>query len=161
MSRGGHHGRRGRSALRDTAALMLGRIAVLALGRRARWVVIAAWVALAVALAGFQPKLQQRAGDESDTFRTRRADSTQVHRLLDKRFAEGGDSTAVIAYVYDAGSIYTQAPRATKDLQRICNDEGLPTLKGVAAPDSVICGAMGHDLGPRNGPVAFSSDSPE
>jgi RND superfamily putative drug exporter len=140
---------------------MLGRIAVLALGRRARWLVIATWVALAVALAGFQPKLQQRAGDESDTFRTRGADSTQVHQLLDKRFAEGGDSTAVIAYVYDAGSIYTQAPRATKDLQRICDDEGLPNLKGVAAPDSVICGAMGHDLGPRNGPVAFSSDSPE
>ncbi len=122
---------------------------------------IATWVALAVALAGFQPKLQQRAGDESDTFRTRGADSTQVHQLLDKRFAEGGDSTAVIAYVYDAGSIYTQAPRATADMERICDDEALPNLKGVAAPDSVICGAMGHDLGPRNGPVAFSSDSPE
>src|SRR3954468_23803233 len=111
MSRGAHLARRGRSAVRDTGALMLGRIAVLALGRRARWVVIGAWVALAVALAGFQPKLQKLAGDESATFRTRGADSTRVHSLLDTRFEEGGDSTAVFAYVAREGSIYAQAPR--------------------------------------------------
>jgi RND superfamily putative drug exporter len=140
---------------------MTGRIAVLALGRRARWVVIGAWVALAVALAGFQPKLQQRAGDESETFRTRGADSTQAHALLDSRFAEGGDSTAVLAYVYDRGSIYTQAPRAIADLEKICASDSLPALKGAAAPDAVLCGDVGHGLGPRTGPSAFSNDTPE
>ena len=160
MSRGGHHGRRGRSSPRDTHARMTGRIAVLALGRRARWVVIGAWVALAVALAGFQPKLQQRAGDESETFRTRGADSTQAHALLDSRFAEGGDSTAVLAYVYDKGSIYSQAPRAIADLEKICESEALPNLKGAAAPDAVLCGDVGHGLGPKTGPSAFSNDTP-
>src|SRR4051812_38678586 len=140
---------------------MLGRIAVLALGRRARWVVIGAWVALAVALAGFQPKLQKLAGDESDTFRTRGADSTRVHSLLDTRFAEGGNSTAVFAYVAREGSIYAQAPRAIDDMQRICDSDAIPDLKGVAAPDAVICGDVGHGLAPRTGPSAFSSDSPE
>src|SRR3954468_7325816 len=140
---------------------MLGRIAVLALGRRARWVVIGAWVALAVALAGFQPKLQKLAGDESATFRTRGADSTRVDSVLDTRFEEGGDSTAVIAFVAREGSIYTHAPAAIEAMQTICDSDAIPDLKGVAAPDSVICGDVGHGLAPRTGPSAFSNDSPE
>src|SRR3954454_11428334 len=96
---------------------MLGRIALLALRRRARWVVIGAWVALAVALAGFQPKLQKLAGDGSAMFRTRCADSTRVHSLLDTRFEEGGDSTAVIAFVAREGSIYTHAPFSIEAMQ--------------------------------------------
>src|SRR3954447_10497309 len=161
MSRGGHFGRRGRSAVRDTAALMLGRIAVLALGRRARWVVIGAWVALAIALAPFQPKLQTRAADESDTFRTRGADSTLAHKLLETRFAEGGDSNAVIAYRYDQGSIYSQSPRVIGAMEKICAGPEPRDLKAVVAPDSVICGTAGHVLAPQTGPSAFSDDSPE
>src|SRR3954469_21128144 len=161
MSRGGHFGRRGRSAVRDTAALMLGRIAVLALGRRARWVVIGAWVALAIALAPFQPKLQTRAADESNTFRTRGADSTLAHKLLETRFAEGGDSNAVIAYRYDQGSIYSQSPRVIGAMEKICAGPEPRDLKAVVAPDSVVCGTAGHVLGPQTGPSAFSNDSPE
>ena len=89
---------------------MGGRIAALALGRRSRWVVIGVWLALAVALAPLQPKLQTIASDESETFFTRGADSTEVDRLLDTRFPEGGDSTAVIAYESVEGSIYTRTP---------------------------------------------------
>ena len=140
---------------------MLGRIAVLALGRRARWIVIGAWLALAIVLAGFQPKLQKLASDESDTFRTRGADSTRAHSLLDTRFVEGGDSTAVVAFVDDKGSIYSQAPQAIAGMQRICDSDAIPDLEGVAAPDSILCGEVGHELGPKTGPSAFSSDSPE
>ena len=57
---------------------MGGRIAALALGRRSRWLVIGVWVLLAVALAPLQPKLQTIAADESETFFTRGADSTEV-----------------------------------------------------------------------------------
>jgi RND superfamily putative drug exporter len=140
---------------------MLGRIATLALGRRARWVVIGAWLALALALASFQPKLQTRAADESDTFRTRGADSTLAHRLLETRFAEGGDSNAVVAYRYDEGSIYTQSPHVIGAMEKICAGPEPHDLKAVVAPDSTICGTAGHELGPQTGPSAFSSDSPE
>jgi putative drug exporter of the RND superfamily len=140
---------------------MLGRIAVLALGRRARWVVIGTWVVLALALASFQPKLQTRAADESNTFRTRGADSTLAHTLLETRFAEGGDSNAVIAYRYDEGSIYSQSPRVIGAMEKICAGPEPRDLKAVVAPDSVICGTPGHDLGPQTGPSAFSSDTPE
>src|SRR3954447_13633387 len=161
MSRGGHLGRRGPSAARDTAALMLGRIAVLALGRRARWVVIAAWVALAIALAPVQPKLQTRAADERDTFRTRGAHSTLAHKLLESRFAEGGDSNAVVAYRYDEGSIYGQSPKVIAAMEQICKGPEPRDLKAVVAPDAAICGTAGHDLGPQTGPSAFSNDTPE
>jgi RND superfamily putative drug exporter len=140
---------------------MLGRIAVLALGPRARWVVIGAWVALAVALAGLQPKLQHRAADESKTFLTRSAESTVVHDLLDERFPEGPFSTAVIAYVARRGSIYAQTGPIGQDTQRLCEDLALPALKGVGGPDGPVCGDLGHALGPQTGPSPFSRDTPE
>ena len=71
---------------------------------------IAAWVVLALALAPLQPKLQTIASDESETFFTRGADSTKVDRLLDARFPEGGDATAVIAFRATEGSIYERTP---------------------------------------------------
>ena len=83
----------------------------MALGRRSRWIVIAAWVVLGLALAPLQPRLQTIASDESETFFTRGADSTQVDRLLDTRFPEGGDSTAVIVFVAKEGSIFERTPR--------------------------------------------------
>jgi RND superfamily putative drug exporter len=139
---------------------MGGRIAALALGRRSRWVVIAAWLALAVALAPLQPKLQTIASDESETFLTRGADSTEAHRLLDTRFPESGTSTAVIAYETTEGSIYTRSPEIAEDTQRICASESLPALKGVGGPDGPVCGEIGHALGPENPPTAFSADDP-
>ena len=56
------------------------RISRLALGRRSRWIVIATWVVLAIGLGWLQPKLQARAADESETFRARGSESTQVHQ---------------------------------------------------------------------------------
>jgi RND superfamily putative drug exporter len=140
---------------------MGGRIAALALGRRSRWVVIGVWLALAVALAPLQPKLQTIASDESETFFTRGADSTQVDRLLDTRFPESGDSTAVIAYETTEGSIYTRTPEISVHLQAICASQTLPALKGVGGPDGAVCGELGHVLGPESPPSAFSADSPE
>ncbi|MDA0169595.1 MMPL family transporter [Solirubrobacter taibaiensis] len=140
---------------------MGGRIASLALGRRSRWIVIAAWVVLGLALAPLQPRLQTIASDESETFFTRGADSTQVDRLLDTRFPEGGDATAVIAFVAKEGSIFERTPDIAPYVERICASEALPALKGVASPDGVMCGEIGHALAPTTGPSSLSSDNPE
>ena len=140
---------------------MGGRIASLALGRRSRWIVIAAWVVLGLALAPLQPRLQTIASDESETFFTRGADSTEVDRLLDTRFPEGGDATAVIAFVATEGSIFERTPDIAPYVERICASEALPALKGVASPDGVMCGEIGHALAPTTGPSSLSSDSPE
>src|SRR4051794_22486039 len=137
---------------------MGGRIAGLALGRRSRWVVIAVWVALALALAPLQPRLQTLASDESETFFARGADSTQVDRLLDTRFPEGHDATAVIAF--EGKAIQQRTAQIGAATDRICASQTLPALKGVGGAGTVVCGELGHVLGPQNAPSAFSSDDP-
>ena len=140
---------------------MGGRIAALALGRRSRWIVIAAWVVLAVVLAPLQPKLQTIASDESQTFFTRGADSTKVDRLLDSKFPEGKDSTAVLAFKAAQGSIYAQTGAIAPLAEELCSTPTLPDLKGVGGPDGAVCGELGHVLGPETPPSPFSADSPE
>ena len=56
----------------------MSRISAAAIARP--WVAIAAWVALAAALAALQPKLQHKAADESKTFRARSAESSRSGR---------------------------------------------------------------------------------
>ena len=139
---------------------MLSRITAIATGRRTRRIVIVAWLLLAAGLGTLQPHLQQRAQDESRTFRTRGAESTQVHDLLDQRFEEGRHATSVLAYEYDGGSIETQEPRISDDLDRICNTDVVPDVIGVGGADGLACGDLGHHLGPETPPTAFSDDTP-
>src|SRR3954467_16005781 len=89
-------------------------------GRRTRWVVIATWLVLAVGLGWLQPKLQSKAADESETFRARGAESTQVHDLLERTFPEGRWSTSVVAYVSKAGGDPAHAARASAPGTRGC-----------------------------------------
>ena len=140
---------------------MGGRIAAFALGRRSRWLVIGTWVVLAIALAPLQPKLQTIASDESETFFTRGADSTRVDQLLDT-FPEGGDSAAVVAYLARGSqSIYELTPEVGADAEKLCAEQRLPELKGVSGPGGIVCGEIGHVLGPENGPSVFSADEPQ
>jgi RND superfamily putative drug exporter len=140
---------------------MLERLTELALGRRSRWLVIGGWVVLALALATLQPKLQTLAADESDTFLTRGADSTMASQLHEQRFPEGTESTAVIAYETEIGSIYQRTPEIEQHVTEICRTPALPDLKGVGGPDGAACGELGHELGPETPPTAFSNDTPE
>src|SRR3954464_5490839 len=107
---------------------MIVRLSRLARGRRSRWVVIATWVALAIGLGWLQPKLQTKAADESETFRARGAESTQVHELLKRTFPEGHWSTSVVAYVTHEGAIQEQAGRLSRDVETICGTPMLPDL---------------------------------
>src|SRR4051794_20174960 len=111
------------------------RISRLALGRRSRWIVIATWVVLAIGLGWLPPKLQARAADESETFRARGSESTQVHQQLKTTFPEGRWSTSVIAYVAKHGSIYAQAGNISHTTDKMCaSDSPFPNLIGVGAP---------------------------
>jgi putative drug exporter of the RND superfamily len=135
---------------------MLSRVTAAAIARP--WAVIAAWLVVAVALGGLQPKLQHKAADESKTFRARSAESTKVHDLLDTRFVEGGRSTSVIAFAARTGTIDGQREEIGHRLGIICDGSKLPELTGLGTPDGVGCGEVGHELGPQRGPSPFSSD---
>ena len=140
---------------------MLGRLTHFAIGRRSRWIVIAVWIALAIGLGWLQPKLQVLAADESETFRARGADSTLAHRAYEDRFMEGRWSSAILAYVAKQGSIYEQSPRLAEDVDKLCATPGLPDLVGIGGPSGVVCGELGHTLGPSTGPSSFSEDTPQ
>ncbi|HET6548658.1 MAG TPA: MMPL family transporter [Solirubrobacter sp.] len=127
-------------------------------GPRARWVVIGAWIVLAVSLGWLQPRLQARAADESETFRARGAESTQAHDLLKHAFPEGRWSTTVIAFVAHDGSIDAQSSGVSQATQELCGTAPLPDLVGIGAPKGVACGEVGHALGPEIPPSPFSSD---
>src|SRR3954454_20194404 len=107
---------------------MFGRSSRFVVGPRSRWVVIGVWVALALGLGWLQPKLQTKAADESETFRARGAESTQVHELLKNTFPEGRWSTSVVAYVAREGAIQEQAGRVAEDIDKICATPKLPDL---------------------------------
>src|SRR3954471_15580913 len=102
---------------------MGGRIAAVAIGRRSRWAVIGIWLLLALALAPLQPKLQTIASDESETFFTRGADSTRVDHLLDTRFPEGHDATAVIAFQAARGSINDRTAELGAVTDKLCTTQ--------------------------------------
>jgi len=123
--------------------------------------VIAAWVLAAVALGTFQPKLQHRAQDESETFKARSSESTTVHNLLDRQFPEGGSATSVIAYLAPHGSVQAQTPEIGRQTAEICGTPTIPDLKGVGTPDGRVCGEIGHEGQPEHPPSALSSDTPQ
>jgi putative drug exporter of the RND superfamily len=76
---------------------LLAGLSEVSAGRRSKWLVIGAWVVLALAVTPLQSKLQERAADESDTFLVRGAESTEAKRLIDARFRSGSEMAAVVA----------------------------------------------------------------
>ena len=92
---------------------MLGHISRLAAGRRSRWVVIGAWLALAVAMIPFQAKLQERAADESETFMARGSDSLAAEQLRRRGLLVDGIVERVLVVAKAAARV---APIAEPDV---------------------------------------------
>ena len=73
-------------------------LAAFVTGRRTKWLVIAVWIVLAVALAGPGGKLADETNNDTESFLPDNAESTQVLRLLNERFPEGKTTEALIVY---------------------------------------------------------------
>src|SRR4051812_30518412 len=107
---------------------MLAALSGLTASARARWVVIGAWVVLALAMVPLQGPLQTQAADESDTFMVRGSGSAEAKRTIDEKSRRGRESAAVIAY-FDAGGIATPDPEGiTADARAICRSAAIPSL---------------------------------
>jgi RND superfamily putative drug exporter len=119
---------------------LLRRLSAFSAGRRSKWLVIGAWVVLALAAAPLQPALQEEAADESDTFLVRGAESTEAKRAIDARFRSGSDMAAVTAYVRDGGLTGADRARMDADAQAICRARTIPSLKAVGTPQLLACG---------------------
>jgi putative drug exporter of the RND superfamily len=136
---------------------LLATLSAVSAGRRSKWVVIGAWLALAVACAPLQPGLQEHAADESDTFLVRGSESAEAKRVIDERFGSASDMAAVIAYFRDGGLTSADRTRIESDALALCRSATIPSLTRVGTPYALVCGRPDPlDLG---SPPAISSDS--
>ncbi|WUH99843.1 MMPL family transporter [Spirillospora sp. NBC_00431] len=97
----------------DTGGL-LGRVAALPAGRRAKWLVVLAWIGIIFAAA----PLAGKVGDveDNETFNFARGAETSEHHELRKRFSSEKPIPAVVVYARDGG--ITQADRAKAERDR-------------------------------------------
>src|SRR4051812_25510688 len=138
---------------------MLAALSTLTASACARWVVIGAWVVLALAMVPLQGPLQTEAADESNTFQVRGSESAEAKRVIDEKFRRGSESAAVIAY-FDAGGIDTPArTRITADSRAICRSATIPSLTLVGTAYGQACGESDPlDLSPSGPGLLTSSD---
>jgi RND superfamily putative drug exporter len=134
----------------------LGRLSAFTAGRRSRWAVIGAWVAIAAAMVPLQGPLQDEAADESDTFLVRNSESAEAKRLIDEQFRRGSEMAAVVAYVRDSGITFADRERINADALAICRSAAIPSLTLVGTPYGLACGESDPlDLSP--GPSLLES----
>jgi RND superfamily putative drug exporter len=138
---------------------MLAALSSLTASARARWVVIGAWLVLALAMVPLQGPLQSEAADESNTFQVRGSESAEAKRTIDEKFRRGSESAAVIAY-FDAGGIDTpDRERITADARAICRSATIPSLTLVGTPYGQECGESDPlDMSPGGPGLLTSSD---
>ena len=119
---------------------LLARLSAIAAGRRSRWVVIGAWIALAAAAVPLQSALGERAADESETFLVRGSESAEAKRIIDERFRRGSEMAAVIAYFRAGGITDDDGRRADADALALCRSGAIPSLTTVGTPYQLACG---------------------
>ena len=137
---------------------MIAGIARFSTGDRSRWVVIAAWVLLAAALAPLQPRLQDKASNENEAFLSRSAESTRVNDLIDERFQLGREVSAIVAFSRPGGPLSEQDNARIADaLRAVCADRAID-LKTVVGPSGVACGELDASLAPETPPSQISGD---
>jgi RND superfamily putative drug exporter len=118
----------------------LARLSALASGPRSRWVVVGAWVVVALAMVPLQPELEREAADESDTFLVRGSESAEVERVVDEEFQRGSEMAAVIAYVRDGGLTSADRRRIEADAFELCSSAQIPSLTLIGTPYALACG---------------------
>ena len=126
-------------------------LAAFVTGRWTKWVVVALWIVLAVALSGPGGKLADETNNDTESFLPDNAESTQVLRLLDERFAEGKTTEALVVY-RRAGGL------TAVDRRKIRRDASLATRKlpTVGLPVTPFSPGAPRGLIAPNGDVAYT-----
>ena len=120
-------------------------------GRRTKWVVLALWIVLAVALAGPGAKLADETNNDTESFLPDDAESTRVLRLLNDRFPEGKTTEALIVYRREGGL-------SARDKREIVRDAALAVrqLPTVGLPVTPFEATAPRGLVAPGGEVAYT-----
>ncbi|MGA0122057.1 MAG: MMPL family transporter [Gaiellales bacterium] len=120
-------------------------LARIVAGRRSKWLVLAAWVAVAAAFGPLQAQLNSVTQNDSTTFLPADADSTKALEELRSRFDDGRTVPALIVYQNPAG--LTDADRAAiaADEAAIAQLPDLAPIQSPLAPQAAQIGLLSED----------------
>ncbi|WP_235834042.1 MMPL family transporter [Actinomadura logoneensis] len=105
------------------------RLAAVVSGRRAKWIVLAFWVVLLVALGPLSGRLKDVQKDDAASWLPAGAQSTQVVKL-DERFHSGEQVTAVVVYSRTSGVTPADRAKARADAAAFGRLPGAGTPQG-------------------------------
>lgn len=105
---------------------MLGGLARFVAGRRTKWVVVVAWIALIAGFGTLSAKLGDVTTDDDAGALPEETQSRQVSELLTSRFPEGDPPlrSAIVVYHRDGGLTDADRQRVVADAQRLTQVEG-------------------------------------
>jgi RND superfamily putative drug exporter len=134
---------------------MSGGWAGLLCGRRTKWIVLVAWLLIAVAAGPLSAKLAGIQQNDSSKWLPSEAESTQVLELQE-RFRTDNLTPAIVVYERESGVTAADRAKATADAQAVAAVAGVSAPPGepIAAPDGralqtiVLVRSGGEDLQP-------------
>jgi RND superfamily putative drug exporter len=107
-------------------------LARIVAGRRTKWLVVVAWVLLAVVFAPLGAKLGDVTDNRTETFLPPEAESTEVLRLEEQRFAGGETVGGLVVYRRAGGLTAADRARIVRDAQRLAR--ALPLIGRPVVP---------------------------
>ncbi|MGE5636252.1 MAG: MMPL family transporter [Nocardioidaceae bacterium] len=105
-------------------------------GRRTKWLVLLAWVVLAVALRPIGGKLADVTDDRTESALPEHAESTEVIRTLEREFPGGQTANGLIVYRRPGGLTDADRARIVRDARRAARE--LPLVGPPVLPFSRV-----------------------
>ena len=105
-------------------------------GRRTKWVVLAIWVVLLVALAPLGSKLADETQDDTASFLPESAESTEVVEILDEEFSAGETTQGLLIYYREGGLTPADEDKILEDAEALdaLSEEELPLTAPPIVP---------------------------
>jgi putative drug exporter of the RND superfamily len=100
--------------------------------RRAKWLVVLAWIVALTAIAPLGSKLADKTDDQTESFLPSGAESTRVLRLLETQFKGGDTLNGLIVYQRDGGLTAQDRAVIASDARRLAAE--LPLTGRPAVP---------------------------
>jgi RND superfamily putative drug exporter len=105
-------------------------------GRRTKWLVLVAWIVLAVALQPLGSKLADATDDRTESALPAHAESTEVIRLLEDEFPGGQTANGLIIYRRPGGLTFADNAKIVRDARRAARE--LPLVGRPLLPYSPV-----------------------
>jgi RND superfamily putative drug exporter len=105
-------------------------------GRRTKWIVVAAWVVLAIAFGSIGSGLADVTDDRTESFLPDDAESTDVLRTVEREFPAGQTRSGLIVYKRDGGLNAADREKIRADARSIAANEEIELVGEPVVPFS-------------------------